>query len=375
MAEYGAQRTALLLSGDLGAGHKVTAATVAAVLGGDGWRSSTLDSMALLGRRGGAAGEGCFRRMLALPGVYDAFHFACLRPGTALARFADRAARRQMVPRLARVLAADPPDLILAVFATGASAAAELARAGQAPAVVAFCTDVTPHRMWVHEGIDAYLVICPAAAQAVRRYQPHAKIVVVPRPVRPEFLCAPQQPTARKVLGLPPDEPCVLLMSGGWGLGPVAETASALAAAGLHVLAVAGENSALHARLDRLSGQHPNLRAFGYTTQIPLLMSAADLIITTSGVTCSEARAVGRELLLIDLVPGHGRENLQHELELGHAAVASTDVQLLTGAALAALSHAEVLPPENPMPGFLCGFAGALAALGLAAPGVVPRNP
>ena len=48
-------------------------------------------------------------------------------------------------------------------------------------------------------------------------------------------------------------------------------------------------------------------------------MAAADLVITSSGDTCSEARAVGRPLLLLDVVPGHGRDNLQHELELGDA--------------------------------------------------------
>lgn len=362
------QRRALVLSGELGAGHKVTAAALAAVLGADGWQSETVDSMALLGHRGGAAGQACFRGLLRLPGVYDAFHFSCLRPGTSLARLADRAARRQMVPRLADALALARPDVVIAVFATGASAAAELARAGHAPTVVALCTDVTPHRMWVHEGIETYLVTCTAAAQAVRRYQPHAKVVVIPRPVRPEFLCAPSQDAARRSLGLPAGEPCVLLMSGGWGLGPIAEDAAALAAAGLHVLAVAGANPALYSRLDTLSRAFPRLRAFGFTTEIPLLMSAADLVITTSGVTCSEARAVGRELLLIDGVPGHGRENLQHELELGHAAVASTDAQSLTAAALAAVSTAQILAADDPMPGFTRGLADVLAALPVSAP-------
>ena len=58
---------------------------------------------------------------------------------------------------------------------------------------------------------------------------------------------------------------------------------------------------------------------FGFTDRIPELMAAADLVITSSGDTCAEARAVGRPLLLLDLVPGHGRDNLQHELELGDA--------------------------------------------------------
>ena len=50
-------------------------------------------------------------------------------------------------------------------------------------------------------------------------------------------------------------------------------------------------------------------------------MAASDLVITSSGDTCTEARTVGRPLLLLDVVQGHGRDNLQHELELGDAAV------------------------------------------------------
>jgi UDP-N-acetylglucosamine:LPS N-acetylglucosamine transferase len=59
--------------------------------------------------------------------------------------------------------------------------------------------------------------------------------------------------------------------------------------------------------------------AFGYTDRIAELMAASDVIVTSSGDTCREARVVGRHLVLLDVVPGHGRENLMHELELGDA--------------------------------------------------------
>jgi len=58
-------------------------------------------------------------------------------------------------------------------------------------------------------------------------------------------------------------------------------------------------------------------------------MAAADLVITSSGDTCSEARVIGRHLLLLDVVPGHGRENLQHELSRGSADVTSAEPNAL----------------------------------------------
>jgi len=56
---------------------------------------------------------------------------------------------------------------------------------------------------------------------------------------------------------------------------------------------------------------------FGFTDRVPELMAACDVVITTSGDTCREARAVGRSIILLDVVSGHGRENLMHELEKG----------------------------------------------------------
>ena len=84
---------ALLLSGSLGQGHDVMAAACADSLHDRGWTTSTVDVMALLGRRSGAAGEVVFRRLLAVPGVYDAFHFSALRPGNRLARSTDVASQ------------------------------------------------------------------------------------------------------------------------------------------------------------------------------------------------------------------------------------------------------------------------------------------
>jgi processive 1,2-diacylglycerol beta-glucosyltransferase len=109
------------------------------------------------------------------------------------------------------------------------------------------------------------------------------------------------------------------------------------------------------------------MRVFGYTEQIPVLMAAADLVITSSGDTCAEARTVGRPLLLLDVVQGHGRDNLQHELELGDAAVTSPRPAQVTRTALAALDR--VKPPSagaaRPPTAWEDAFTAALESIGL----------
>ena len=365
-------RQALLLSGSLGMGHDVLAQACAVSLAERGWRTETLDAMRLLGQRGGPVGEAVFRSMLALPGVYDAVHFGALRTGAWPALLADASARRQLVPRLRAHLDTTPADLVISVFATGASAASALA--GRYPAMthVVFCTDVTPHRLWVHPNVDAYLVTSPAAEAAVQRFQPTARIAVVPMPVRPAFYTPPSQGQARTRLGVPGTARCVLLMSGAWGLGPVCTAAARLAAAGLEVLAVAGRNERLERRLRAAARHQPRLHVFGFTDRIPELMAAADLVITSSGDTCSEARVLGRPLLLLDVVPGHGRDNLQHELERG-AWVTSAQPAAVVRNALAAADRikpaAEGLGPAaaaaQHRDAWESSLRTALAALGL----------
>jgi processive 1,2-diacylglycerol beta-glucosyltransferase len=109
------------------------------------------------------------------------------------------------------------------------------------------------------------------------------------------------------------------------------------------------------------------VHAYGFTDQIPDLMSAADLVITSSGDTCAEARTVGRPLLLLDVVQGHGRDNLQHELELGDAMVTSPAAADVARGALAALDR---IKPANDGPArskteWESAFSTALASLGL----------
>jgi processive 1,2-diacylglycerol beta-glucosyltransferase len=208
------------------------------------------------------------------------------------------------------------------VFATGAAAASRV-KADAAPGMqtVTFCTDVNPHSLWVHPNTDLYLVTSRTAMAFVRRFHPEAAVKVVPAPVRLPFYAAPSRSQAREGLGLPADQPCVLLMAGAWALGPLVDIATALAAAGIQTLAVAGRNTATEVALREAARTHKFITPFGFTDQVATLMAAADVVITTSGDTCSEARVVGRHIVLLDTVPGHGRENLQHELERGDADV------------------------------------------------------
>src|SRR5207248_8211125 len=151
-----------------------------------------------------------------------------------------------------------------------------------------FRSDANPYAMWVHERTDLYMLTSNVAASYVRRFHPSAEVAIVPPAVREQFFVAPTRDEARRSLGIPSDGWCVLVMGGGWGLGAIVESATALADAGMHVIAVAGRNPKLEQRLR--AARHPRIIPFGFTERIPELMAACDLVITTPGDTCSEAR-------------------------------------------------------------------------------------
>jgi processive 1,2-diacylglycerol beta-glucosyltransferase len=371
-------KQAVILSGSLGMGHDVISEVVTGSLAGLGWESRTLDCMAMLGRRAGRAGDWVFRRLTAMPGVYDGLHFAHFRRGSGLTGAMDRAATSRLVPALRAELRREPADLMIAVFATGASAAARLADSVPGVRTVVFCADAVPYSTWVPPGIDLFLVTSPAAAAAVRRYVPRARVDVVPPPVRADFYHPLPQAAARRLVDVPEDARCVLLMGGGWGLGPLEQAARALADAGVHVLAVAGRNRHVADRLATLAAAAPRVHPFAFTGRIPDLMSASDVIVTLPGaITCGEARVIGRRLVLIDAMPGHGRENVQHELELGGADACNPRAADLTASVLAALDRVERPLPagDRPIGEWDRAFAAALASIGVEAAKEPPGPP
>jgi UDP-N-acetylglucosamine:LPS N-acetylglucosamine transferase len=333
----------LILSGSIGDGHDTVAAACAAGLGSIGVAATTLDCMAMLGSRGQQLGERVFRSLLRSAPIYDAFHFSQLRAGTRLARGLEAAAARRVVPALQEQTKGQDTGLLLSVFATGAGASARVTSGLSGWHSVVVCTDATAHRFWVQPGVDRYLVSSVAVAATVQQYEPRADVRVLPPPVRAPFFTAPGRSQARQALGLPDDgRSVILLTAGGWGLGPVAQIGRMLTAEGHVVVAVAGHNNRLETQLRRLEpGRHDGvLVPYGFTSSMPELMAAADVVVTSTGQTVHEARVVGRPLVLVDVVPGHGRENLLLELAAGGARAATPDPRAVAAAVAAALDEA-----------------------------------
>jgi processive 1,2-diacylglycerol beta-glucosyltransferase len=343
------RQRAIVLSGSLGLGHDVIAERLVSTLEDVGWETRTLDCMRLLGGVESRVGDWVFRSLSARPSIYDSLHFSHFRPGSRLAMAMDRSATKRLVPAVEASLNEHGADLLISAFPTGASTAAKLARRRPHLRTAVLCTDACLHRLWVWPETDLFLVTSDGAAASVRRYLPRAHIAVIPPPVRDEFFRVGSRASARRDLGIPASERCVLVMGGGWGLGPLASVAEALGHEGVHVLAVAGRNRRLEVHLAKMGGTSRFIHPFGFTNLVPELMAAADVVVSTPGATtCSEARVVGRSLVLLDVLPGHGRENLQQQLDMGNASACDARPSSVTASVLAALDRLPVTPPASP---------------------------
>jgi UDP-N-acetylglucosamine:LPS N-acetylglucosamine transferase len=323
-AAPGGAGRALILSGSIGRGQDSAAEACQAAVVAAGGSASILDCMALLGETGRRLGEAAFRRALSVAPLYDALHFSQMRSDTALAERMEEAAARRLVPRLRQEIERSGAQLLVSAFATGVGALGRLRSEMPHRRVVVVCTDAAAHRLWAHPAVDRYIVCSEMTAGTIRQYLPAADVVVLPPAVRPAFFNAPGRAQARDALGIDRAVPCVLLMGGGWGMARLVDAAAGLAGAGYRVLAVAGSNRALRHRLEALARSVPRsdgsgVTVYGYTTEVPALMAACDVVVATPGQTCHEARVVRRPLVVLDAVPGHGRENLLLEMVRGGA--------------------------------------------------------
>jgi processive 1,2-diacylglycerol beta-glucosyltransferase len=357
----------MILSGPIGNGHAAVADACAAALSTAGADSRTLDSLSLMGQRRTRLGVALFKAAMH-SSLYDTFHFGHLHLCDRCCRAITAKTLDGAYPALRAAARAFEPEIVLAVFSTGVALAERLKDEGACERAEVLIPDAVAHQLWVAPGIDRYLVTSPLTAASVRRYQPRARTTVIDLPLRSDFGHPPAQDAARSGLGVPDDVPCTLLAAGGWGSAPLDRLAQALADSGDWVLVLAGRNQRLLQRLATLRESHPTVVPIGFSADVCSLIAASDVVVTAPGVTCAEARAVGRPLVLLDVLPGHGRENLQHELELGGAEVASGDARGLVAAVAATRDRWSTTTGlrEGPGRSFLSVFASV--------PGDVPGS-
>jgi 1,2-diacylglycerol 3-beta-galactosyltransferase len=200
--------------------------------------------------------------------------------------------------------------------------------------LITMVTDLaTAHSFWIAPEVPCCLV----PTEAVRRRAldcglPAERILITGLPVSPRFVRTAQEDPlkVRRRLGLEPDLPMVLLVSGAEGMGPVHRLCRAVVDSGVQaqLVIIAGRNERLRARLCAEAWPLP-VRVEGFVQNMHDWMRAASLLVTKAGPsTVSEALVMGLPMVLSGALPGQERPTVDYVVRAGAGVWAPTAAQI-----------------------------------------------
>lgn len=218
------------------------------------------------------------------------------------------------------------------------------------PRVAVVVTDLHPHRMWLRGQPDLYFVPNEECRQRLITRRPDAAehVMVSGIPVDPLFAEGRSRAEAKAELGIAPELPYLVLMSGGIGGGPIARALTAILGRGaspskdlpFRMTVVCGRSaSARETCLASIAGQSVAVEVEGFVPheRIRTMLQAADLLIgKPGGLTMSEALACGTPMVVYRplLIPGQEEDNAAYLVAHGAACVVRDDGELRETVAL-----------------------------------------
>lgn len=221
-----------------------------------------------------------------------------------------------------------PSDLVVTVHPLAVSWFLKALGKDRPPFITVVTDMVTTHALWFDNRSDAILVPTDMARQKAIQYGMSAeKVKVVGQPVARKY-CVPggDKAALRAKLGWPLDKFIVLAVGGGEGMGPLGQTARAIAESGLDValIVVAGRNERLKTSLENTPWQVPTI-IYGFTREMPDFMRAADVLVTKAGPgTIAEAFNANLPIILFSKLPGQEDGNVTYTVQEGAGVWAPT---------------------------------------------------
>lgn len=248
-----------------------------------------------------------------VPDLYDrCYKFS---GGGAIGALTQDAFALVMYRRMAQLIDAFSPDVVICTHPFPEGACSLIKRFSKRSfRLAAVLTDYSLHQIWIYPRVDDYFVAIPSMKEGlVARGFPEDSVHVTGIPVAGNLPALPEKHAARRMLGVSEDAPAVLLMGGGLGLGGIEAMLDELEGISgrLTLLVVAGRNEDLELAIRaRIATSRHDLHVWGFTQRAPLLMRAADLLVTKPGaLTVSEAFVLGLPTVLHDPIPGPEEEN------------------------------------------------------------------
>jgi len=249
------------------------------------------------------------------------------RPGKNGAGGADfrRAFDKLNTFRFVKYLEKNTPDVIVCTHYLPAEIVSDLKMKGKfsIPQFVV-TTDFEAHRLWAYPHVERYFVATAEAKNYLMALGvPGDTVSVTGIPIDPAFGERKSPSGLRRRLGLRHDRPVVLVLCGGFGMGPLENLVGQLlkVETPCQVVVGAGRNERLKRDLEAFDpGDRHELKVLGFTSEMHNWMAAADLLVSKpGGLTASEALASGLPMVVVAPVPGQETRNSDFLLENGAA--------------------------------------------------------
>jgi len=334
----------LFFSVSAGGGHNATAYAIARSLEGMGIETRHVDAYRIAGRlMYQTVTKGYLLVSSYLKYGYGAvYRILEHRHGNSYRLSPARLSGRSLAKKFKRVIDEYDPDVVVCTHCFAARILdITKERYGMRAKIVGVVTDFTMHPYWEEaQRFDRLILPCEELLPlAYKKGFTDKQIRSLGIPIHAKFSAPIDKNEARRILGLSPDLPTLLVMSGSMGYGNMERVLRRLdqLATPLQTIVVCGTNKKAYARIRRHTWKKP-LLLLGYTENIPLLMDAADLIVSKpGGITTSEALSRRLPMIIVNPIPGHEDRNAAFLTGVG-AAVAASRAQPLAKVAEALIA-------------------------------------
>jgi processive 1,2-diacylglycerol beta-glucosyltransferase len=189
--------------------------------------------------------------------------------------------------------------------------------------IFSIITDHEAHRCWRRTGLDHYFVASTRVSAEMQQIGvPEKDITISGIPISSAFATTLTREEARRSWNLPDQAKVILVLCSALTLKKSIQMLEEFAALNndLLYMVVAGADATREQGLKQKFAEDPRFTVFGFTSRIPEMMRAADLIVTKpGGLIVSESLAMGLPQILLEPIPGQEEANARFAVEEGSA--------------------------------------------------------
>lgn len=214
------------------------------------------------------------------------------------------------------------PDIVISTHPFGVQMTTYLKSKGKTNCKLAsIMTDFASHDQWlVGSNYIDYIFVSHEGMkkEIINKGIPESKIYATGIPLSNKFLQHFDKRKIKSSFDLDFNKKTILFFGGGeFGLGKDM-TLKILKAFidnigdQFQIVAISGKNEKMQQGFYSLVGSNPNVQIYGYTNEVPELMSISDLVVTKpGGLTITESLASGLPIVVINPIPGQEVENAE----------------------------------------------------------------